>query len=293
MDRAFSPTGAAEIGVALTVAAVPLWLQLLLMEECRGRVEQALSGPAESRDARRNMQLYAALGAALFLTKGLYPEMLAAWTSAFEIAEILDDADYRLRALWGLYVDCFTSGRYRAALAMAERFCAYAAKTTDPADGLIGDRLVGMALLVLGDLEGTRRHIERMLGRYVARGSHIIRFHYDQRLLAHKYHSRILWLQGFADQAMRGVECQMVDARASDRPWSLANALQSACPIALLVGDLTSAERYVKAHGSFCQARDGAVVGPRGSMFRRRVARQARRHRRRVGASAHRVRPRP
>jgi predicted ATPase len=104
-----------------------------------------------------------------------------------------------------------------------------------------------MALLVLGDLEGARRHIERMLGCYVARGSHIIRFHYDQRLLAHKYHSRILWLQGFADQAMRSVECQIVDAHASDRPWSLANALQSACPIALLVGDLTSAERYVKA----------------------------------------------
>ena len=46
---------------------------------------------------------------------------------------------------------------------------------------------------------------------------------------------------------MRSVEWQIVDARASDRPWSLANALQSACPIALLVGDLTSVERYVKA----------------------------------------------
>jgi predicted ATPase len=48
LDWAFSPTGAAEIGAALTVAAVPLWVHLLLMEECRGRVEQPLSGPAES-----------------------------------------------------------------------------------------------------------------------------------------------------------------------------------------------------------------------------------------------------
>ena len=67
-----------------------------------------------------------------------------------------------------------TSGRYRAALAAAERFCTYAAKTTDPADGPFGDRLVGLALLGLGDLEGARRHIEHMLGRYVARRSHII-----------------------------------------------------------------------------------------------------------------------
>jgi hypothetical protein len=87
-----------------------------------------------------------------------------------------------------------------------------------------------------------------MLGRYVARRSHIIRFHCNRRLFAHSCHSRILWLQGFADQAMRRVECQIVDARASDHLWSLANALLlSACPIALLAGDLILAERYVKA----------------------------------------------
>jgi predicted ATPase/DNA-binding winged helix-turn-helix (wHTH) protein len=247
LDWAFSPTGDAEVGAALTVAAVPLWVHLSLMEECRGRVERALSGPAESRDARRNMQLHAALGAVLFLTKGSGPETLAAWTSVFEIAESLDDADYRLRALWGLFIDCFTSRRYREALAVAERFCPCAAKSTDPADGLIGDRLVGVALLALGDLKGARRHIERMLSGYVARGSHIIRFQYDQRLLAHSHHSRILWLQGFADQAIRSVERLVVDARASDHPLSLANALLQSALVALLVGDLTLTERYVKA----------------------------------------------
>jgi predicted ATPase len=57
LDWTFSPAGAAEVGVALTVAAVPLWVQLSLMEECRDRVERALSGPAESRDARRNIAI--------------------------------------------------------------------------------------------------------------------------------------------------------------------------------------------------------------------------------------------
>src|SRR6202163_2083600 len=42
VEWAFCPTGAAEVGVALTVAAVPLWVHLSLMEECRGRVERAL-----------------------------------------------------------------------------------------------------------------------------------------------------------------------------------------------------------------------------------------------------------
>jgi predicted ATPase len=87
-----------------------------------------------------------------------------------------------------------------------------------------------------------------MLSGYVARGSHIIRFQHDQRVVGHSYHSRVLWLQGFADQAMRSVECGVVDARASDHPVSLSNIrIQSACPIALFVGDLIMAERYVKA----------------------------------------------
>jgi predicted ATPase len=103
-------------------------------------------------------------------------------------------------------------------------------------------------LLALGDLEGARRHIERMLGRYVARTPHIIRYQFDQQLLAHSYHTRILWLQGFADQAMRTVESHLVAARASDHPYSLfSGLLQTACPVALLTGDLTLAERYVKA----------------------------------------------
>jgi len=248
LDWAFSPAGAVEVGVALTVAAVPLWVHLSLTEECRGRVERALSGPAESRDARRNMQLYAALGAALFLTRGSCPEMVAAFKSAFEIAESLDDTDYRLRALWGSFMENITNFRYRAALAVAEKFCAHAAKSADPANALIGDRLVGVALLALGDLEGARRHIERMLGRYVAKTSHIIRYQFDQQLLAYSYRCRILWLQGSADQALASVESHLVAARASDHPYSLfSGLLQTACPLALLVGDLTLAERYIKA----------------------------------------------
>src|SRR6202041_3350399 len=170
-------------GVALTVAAAPLWVHLSLMVECRGYVERALSSPAECRDARRNMQLHAALGAALFLTKGSCPEMVAAWTAALEIAEALDDADYRLRALWGLYVDCFTSGRVRAALAVAERVCGDAANAIDPVNAPIGDCWAGVVLVALGELESARRHLERMLSRYVARRSHVLRFHYDQRMV--------------------------------------------------------------------------------------------------------------
>src|SRR5712671_1054253 len=43
LDWAFSPGGDASIGVALTAATVPLWMQLSMVEECSSRVEQALA----------------------------------------------------------------------------------------------------------------------------------------------------------------------------------------------------------------------------------------------------------
>src|SRR5258705_10376321 len=87
-----------------------------------------------------------------------------------------------------------------------------------------------------------------MLDRYVARTPHIIRYQFDQQLLAYSYRCRILWLQGFAEQALASVEFHLGAARASDSPYSLfSGLLQTACPLALLVGDLSLAERYVKA----------------------------------------------
>jgi predicted ATPase len=56
-----------------------------------------------------------------------------------------------------------------------------------------------------------------------------------------------LWLEGFPDQAMRAAENSIEDALATNHAISLCYALShAACPIALFVGDLTAAERYVK-----------------------------------------------
>jgi predicted ATPase len=57
--------------------------------------------------------------------------------------------------------------------------------------------------------------------------------------------SRVLWLQGFADRALRIVEHNIDDAQSSGHILSLCNALaQGACPVTLLAGALAAAERY-------------------------------------------------
>ena len=150
------------------------------------------------------MKLYAALGLSLMQTKG--PACAGPpWTKALELAGSLDDTEYQLRALWGLWMCALSSGEYRTALALAQRFCTLAANQPDPVDLLLGERMTATPLHYLGDQTNARRHIERMLARYVTpvHRSHIIRFQFDQWLRASCTLARILWLQGFPDQAMR------------------------------------------------------------------------------------------
>src|SRR5207249_8595573 len=96
---------------------------------------------------------------------------------------------------------------------------------------------------------GARRHIEPLIGAdfSTARRTHIIRYQWDQRVVNHSYYARILWLQGFADQAMRIVDGIVEYARIKDHPASLVYALfQAAIPIALSAGELTTAGQFVK-----------------------------------------------
>jgi predicted ATPase/DNA-binding winged helix-turn-helix (wHTH) protein len=250
LDWSFSSLGDPAIGIILTAAYVPVWTHWWLMEECHQRIDRALSAVASQAkpDVRHEMQLLSALGSTMILTRGASPETNAILTRALAAAESLDDADYRLRALSGLYIDHQTRGDHQTALAFAERFRRLAVITADP-DLLIGERMAGATQHYLGNQNEARRHIERMLTGYVppADWSDKIRFQFDQRILARCFHSRILWLQGFADQAMEIAAGTVEDALATDHPVSVFLALfQAACPVALLAGDLPAADGFVR-----------------------------------------------
>src|SRR5712664_193641 len=149
LDWAFSPSGDVGVGVALTAAAVPLWTHLSLLSECRARVEQAIAslGSQVPSDPRRDLRLYLALGHAILHTRASgAPDMNAAFTKALELAEIVDDTRYRLGAIFGLYASRLTTGEYRVALSLAEKFETVAAETADRSEVATGSQLIGLAL---------------------------------------------------------------------------------------------------------------------------------------------------
>jgi predicted ATPase len=250
LDWAFSPGGDPAAGMALTVAAIPLWFRLSLVDECRNRVQCALASlpPGENRDthARDVMRLYGALGLSRVFTSGLAPQASTAWEKALEIAETLGDAEGQLEALWGVWFCRIGAGEYRAALDTGRRFAGLAQSIHDLA---ISERMIGMALFCLGDIGDARRHLDRMLTRPLActpESNATIRFRFDEPGAARALLGQLLWLQGFPDQAMRIVQDGVQDALTAGHAISLCDALaRGACPVALLAGDVAAAQRAV------------------------------------------------
>jgi len=269
IDWCYSGNGAKDVGVALTTAYVPVWLRQSQAAECIMRCERALETldldeaaraavgkpPAEyipssaNTAARYRMQLLAGYALAILLTRGTSPETIGAWARVLKIAESLGDTEFQLRALWGLFAEHFTQGSCEAALANAERFRAVGV-LTDQADVFIGERMIGTALHHLGRQRDARRHIERFLENETAlvdpRRS-AVRFPFDPGVAARCYRSRTLWLQGYPDQAFRGIADAIRLSESLDQPASLFYALfQAACPIALLGADLPAADALAR-----------------------------------------------
>jgi predicted ATPase/DNA-binding winged helix-turn-helix (wHTH) protein len=248
LDWAMSPDGDRQIGVALTVAAVPLWVQFSLFDECRERVEQALSGvdDEQAATARWRMQLSAALGWALTYGVGRAREAGPAWAATLRLAEELDDRSYRLRALWALCIDQLNNGNLRAALEFARRFADLTAGSSDTIELMMADRLLATAYHYFGDQGEASHHIDcalAFLGNLAQQ--QIVRVRFDMRVSTHYFQARILWLQGFAEQALRVVEHNIEEGNAVGQALSFCSVLgQGACPIALWTGNLDAAERY-------------------------------------------------
>ena len=170
LDWAFSPAGDPEIGVPLSLAVVPLWMRLSLVEECRQSVQRALNAlqSLPNPDPAHQMRLDTALADALGFTKGLVPDVAAASTRALETAQILDQPEFQLRALYSLWTYYLFAGQTRRTLSISEQFRALAAQRADVADQLVGERIHAVSLHYIGDQINARGHLERMLSRYVA-----------------------------------------------------------------------------------------------------------------------------
>jgi predicted ATPase/DNA-binding winged helix-turn-helix (wHTH) protein len=250
LDWATSENGDTGLAVALTVASVPLWYRLSLIDEALDRVRSALAEVEleATPDPRARMHLYAALGWPQMRASSDLPSGAAAWRKVLALAEELDDSDFQLRALWALWLDQTNKGRLREALATAGTFQDRAAAAHQPNDALIGERLAARSLHLLGEQTDALSTIESVLDRYMEPEGrpNLTRFQYDQRISMRITLARALWFTGSFERALLETKSLIEEASALEHRLTLCVALaDAACPLTLMAGDLASAERYI------------------------------------------------
>lgn len=250
LDWAFLSSGDITLATSLTTAAVPVWLGMSLLMECRNNVQRMLSSlaPDTQLSEEDRLQVHLALGISLLGTNGIVKETGMALNQALQLAESLGDVDLQLQALRALWTFRRYNGENWATEAVAKRFLELAPRSTTEADIFVGESLMGVTMHYRGRQDKARCSLERVMGLYVppSDGQHLLRFQYDQRVLAQATLARVSWMQGFIERALREAASSVAEAEASGHLLSQCYALaEAACPIALAGGDLGLATKSV------------------------------------------------
>jgi predicted ATPase/DNA-binding winged helix-turn-helix (wHTH) protein len=240
LDWCFSLQGDASIGVRLTAASAPLWFQLSLLDEYRGHLERTLQAlrAHPTPNAALEMRLNLLLGHVLMNTT---PGVASTFNRAIELADLLDHTGTRWRALWGLAAMRTRSGDYPSAVDFSERALRDAVDCGDDAT-LMCHRLLAQSHYLAGNQATARHHAERVLERSNRTKPSLGTDHW---VAARAILSRILWVQGLPDQALRAAHGSIEDGLATDHVLSICAALINACSVVLWVGDMPAASRLI------------------------------------------------
>jgi predicted ATPase/DNA-binding winged helix-turn-helix (wHTH) protein len=242
----FSERGDRATGVALAAAAMPFFLKLSLFAECQIWAKRAIEQlDATSCSLKYDLDLHAALGLALLLTKGTTDEVHAFLTRALRIAEQIGDVPSQLRLIERIHVFQMRAGNYTEALALARRGEAVACDHGDRIKLAHMRIALGVSCHLAGDAPLARSYVESALLQLPGSERDIDDpLNYDYFSRARITLARILWLQGYPDQAIDTAQRAMADTIRLGHPAKLCMALLWAFSIFIWNSETEKYEEY-------------------------------------------------
>jgi predicted ATPase/DNA-binding winged helix-turn-helix (wHTH) protein len=243
----FSERGDRRIGVALAAASMPLFFELSLLAECQLWAARAIESLDEANDdIRHDLALHAALGSARMMTGRIDDRSAACFTRAIGLAEKIGDVPSQLRLLDRVHLLQTLTGDLEDSLNTAKRGEAIAAGRKDFI-ALARMRLcLGISCHYLGDVLASRSYVEAALlqPQGAEAGDHRrLTFDYPKR--AEITLARILWLQGYPDQAIEMARRALADVIGIDQPVKLCRALLWAFGVFYWNLEAESYEEYI------------------------------------------------
>jgi tetratricopeptide (TPR) repeat protein len=220
------------------------------LNESRERCERALLSlePHVTVNTRPRMELQIALASAMFITMGPPEQAQTLLTEALETADALNDLHAQARALTTLISIYASRGEYGRARIAAERIEQIADRIGDPIHLRFAYQQMGTTLLWGGRPREAQQYFERVLRFPAAPGDRRDAIYYNpnDRAAVRAMLARALWIQGFADQALKEARVGLEELHDTDHPLFLCRILfHGICRIATMTGDFATADREI------------------------------------------------
>jgi tetratricopeptide (TPR) repeat protein len=246
LDWCFSDDGDRALGVELAAAAAPFFIAVSLLDKCRRWTERALEMlDAAQLGTRIEMELQSAHGYSLMMTSGNSERAITALESAREIANIRGDCLDEFRVLHRLHLYYVRGGEGTRCVECALRMEALAAEIGDPIGQAAAHVILGTSRHLEGDQAKARFHFEASLvlvGDARPIDPHHFAFHGQPPVGL----CRVLWLQGYPDQAIK-LAGDIAEVPLSDvDPVSSSIKLIWTATVYRLVGDWAMVEKQVE-----------------------------------------------
>jgi class 3 adenylate cyclase/predicted ATPase len=145
-----------------------------------------------------------------------------------------------LNGFWNANLVAFNGDTVRD---LAAQYLALAEKQTATGPLIVGHRLMGISLIVTGDIAAGRGHLDQTIAPYDPAEHRPLatRFNVDSRVAALSYRSVALWVLGYPEAALRDADGALKKARAIGQAATLMFALDHAPVPYTLCGNYTAA----------------------------------------------------
>lgn len=245
----------------LAEPAIDYWLRAGQAEIARSATAEAMAQltkglelipvlPDDAARWRRELELQVALGVALMAAKGwAAPEVGQANARARELCERLGDTSRLFPVLYGEWVFHVVRAELEAGRTAGEDLLRRAQEQNDAAAETIGNRIVGTAELLRGELVAARAHLERTLALYDPAAHRSLAFLYaqDPSVAGLSVLSWGLFALGYPEQAQARSEEALTDAKELSHRNTLGYALLYGCILSQLRGDQDEARDRANA----------------------------------------------
>jgi class 3 adenylate cyclase/predicted ATPase len=194
-------------------------------------LEVVMTLPDSLERSRHELDIQITLGPVFMSVKGFASlDTERAYARARELCQQVGETSQLFPVLYGLFRCHMVRAELQRTRELAEQLFSLAQRLQDPALLLEAHRVMGQTMFWLGEMPPSRAHFEQAMALYDPQKhrSHAFVYGQDPGVACRSSAAWTIWMLGYPDQALHGINEALSQAQELNHPFSLAFALNLA-----------------------------------------------------------------